>query len=222
MRVVIAEDSVLLREGLVRLLADAGIETAGVTGEGPGLVPLVERHRPDLAIVDVRMPPTFTDDGLRAALEVRRQQPGLPILVLSQYVEERYAADLIGGGGQGVGYLLKERVAEVAEFIDAVRRIAAGGTVIDAEVIGQLLGRRRAGDPLTALTPRERDVLELMAQGRSNSAIARELVVSDGAVEKHISNIFGKLGLPPAADDHRRVMAVLTYLGAQPDAGTRG
>jgi len=183
-------------------------------GDGPGLLGIVEEHAPDLAIVDVRMPPSFTDEGLRAALAVRESRPGTPILVLSQYVEERYATDLIGGGTEGVGYLLKERVSDVEEFIDAVRRIAGGGTVIDPEVIGQLLGRRRAGDPLAALTPREREVLGLMAEGRSNAAIARDLVVSDGAVEKHISNIFAKLTLPPTSDDHRRVMAVLTYLRA--------
>ncbi|MBW8483920.1 response regulator transcription factor [Actinomadura parmotrematis] len=213
MRVVIAEDSVLLREGLVRLLADAGIETAATVGDGPALPGAVAEHRPDLAIVDVRMPPSFTDEGLRAALRVREENPGMPILVLSQYVEERYATDLIGGGAEGVGYLLKERVADVAEFIDAVRRIAAGGTVIDAEVIGQLLGRRRGGDPLGELTPREREVLGLMAQGLTNGAIAERLVVTDGAVEKHISGIFLKLGLQPGEGAHRRVMAVLAYLG---------
>ncbi|TDC63830.1 response regulator transcription factor [Actinomadura sp. GC306] len=213
MRVVIAEDSVLLREGLVRLLADAGIETVATAGDGQGLPGIVEEHRPDLAIVDVRMPPSFTDEGLRAAIAVRERLPGTPILVLSQYVEERYATDLIGGGAEGVGYLLKERVADVAEFIDAVRRIAAGGTVIDPEVIGQLLGRRRTGDPLDALTPREREVLALMAQGRSNGAIAEDLVVTEGAVEKHISNIFMKLDLQLAQGGHRRVMAVLAYLG---------
>jgi DNA-binding NarL/FixJ family response regulator len=212
--VVIAEDSVLLREGLVRLLADEGIETVGTTGEGPGLLGIVEEHRPDLAIVDVRMPPSFTDEGLRAALAARERWPELPILVLSQYVEERYATELIGGGAAGVGYLLKERVAEVGQFIDAVRRIAAGGTVIDPEVIGQLLGRRRGGDRLEALTPREREVLGLMAEGRSNGAIAHELVVTEGAVEKHISSIFLKLHLQPTQQDHRRVMAVLAYLGA--------
>ncbi|WP_067813820.1 response regulator transcription factor [Actinomadura kijaniata] len=213
MRVVIAEDSVLLREGIVRLLEDAGIETVGTVGDGPGLLGLVREHRPDLAIVDVRMPPSFTDEGLRAALKVREAVPGTPILVLSQYVEERYATDLIGGGAEGVGYLLKERVSDIAEFIDAVRRIAAGGTVIDPEVIGQLLGRRRSNDPLQDLTPREQEVLALMAQGRSNGAIAGELVVTEGAVEKHISNIFAKLGLQPAQGGHRRVMAVLAYLG---------
>jgi DNA-binding NarL/FixJ family response regulator len=213
MRVVIAEDSVLLREGLVRLLADEGIEAVDTVGDGPSLVEAVSGHTPDLAIVDVRMPPTFTDEGLRAALAARERVPGTPILVLSQYVEERYATELIGGGAQGVGYLLKERVADVAEFVQAVRKIAAGGTVIDPEVIGQLLGRRRSGDRLEALTPREREVLGLMAEGRSNAAIARDLVVTEGAVEKHISNIFLKLDLSPAEDSHRRVMAVLTYLG---------
>jgi DNA-binding NarL/FixJ family response regulator len=213
MRVVIAEDSVLLREGLVRLLADEGIEAVDTVGDGPSLVEAVSGHTPDLAIVDVRMPPTFTDEGLRAALAARERVPGTPILVLSQYVEERYATELIGGGAQGVGYLLKERVADVAEFVQAVRKIAEGGTDIDPEVIGQLLGRRRSGDRLEALTPREREVLGLMAEGRSNAAIARDLVVTEGAVEKHISNIFLKLDLPPAEDSHRRVMAVLTYLG---------
>jgi DNA-binding NarL/FixJ family response regulator len=212
-KVVIAEDSVLLREGLIRLLADEGIETVATVGDGPGLVGIVVEHRPDLAIVDVRMPPSFTDEGLRAALEVRERLPGTPILVLSQYVEERYATDLIGGGAEGVGYLLKERVADVAEFVSAVHRVAAGGTVIDPEVIGQLLGRRRSGDRLETLTPREREVLGLMAEGLSNAAVARKLVVTDGAVEKHISNIFGKLGLAPTDDSHRRVRAVLAYLG---------
>ena len=213
MRVVIAEDSVLLREGLVRLLADEGIETVATVGDGPGLVEIVAEHRPDLAIVDVRMPPSFTDEGLRAALEARRRVPGTPILVLSQYVEERYATELIGGGAEGVGYLLKERVADVREFIDTVRRIASGGTVIDPEVIGQLLGRRRGGDRLETLTPREREVLGLMAEGLSNAAVARKLTVTEGAVEKHISNIFSKLGLQLAEENHRRVMAVLVYLG---------
>ncbi|HEU5161237.1 MAG TPA: response regulator transcription factor [Streptosporangiaceae bacterium] len=213
MRVVIAEDSVLLREGLVRLLGDEGIEAVHTVGDGPSLVEAVSEYTPDLAIVDVRMPPSFTDEGLRAALAVRERVPGTAILVLSQYVEERYATELIGGGAQGVGYLLKERVADVAEFIQAVRKIASGGTVIDPEVIGQLLGRRRRGDRLEALTPRESEVLGLMAEGRSNAAIARDLVVTEGAVEKHISNIFLKLDLPPAENSHRRVMAVLTYLG---------
>lgn len=212
MRVVIAEDAVLLREGLIRLLADEGIETVATSGDGPGLVAIVREHRPDLAIVDVRMPPSFTDEGLRAALEARRQVPGTPILVFSQYVEERYATDLIGGGAEGVGYLLKERVADLTEFLAAVRRVAGGGTVIDPEVIAQLLGRRR-GNRLEALTPREREVLGLMAEGLGNAAIARKLVVTDGAVEKHISNIFLKLNLSPADENHRRVKAVLAYLG---------
>lgn len=213
MRVVIAEDSVLLREGLARLLADGGVETVAVAGDGPGLVAAVAEHGPDLAIVDVRMPPTHTDEGLRAALEARALRPRLPILVLSQYVEERYATELIGGGAAAVGYLLKERVADVSEFLDAVRRVAAGGTVIDPEVIGQLLGRHRWSDPLASLTAREREVLTLMAEGRSNTAIAARMVVTEGAVEKHISSIFAKLGLGPAPGDHRRVLAVLTYLG---------
>ena len=213
MRVVIAEDAVMLREGLIRLLADEDIETVATSGDGDGLVANVEKYRPDLAIVDVRMPPSFTDEGLRAALEARRRVPGTPILVFSQYVEERYATELIGAGAEGVGYLLKERVADVADFLGAVRRVAAGGTVIDPEVIAQLLGRRRRGDRLEALTPREREVLSLMAQGMSNAAVARRLVVTDGAVEKHISNIFAKLGLQHTDSTHRRVMAVLTYLG---------
>lgn len=213
MRVVIAEDAVMLREGLIRLLADEDIETVATSGDGDGLVANVEKYRPDLAIVDVRMPPSFTDEGLRAALEARRRVPGTPILVFSQYVEERYATELIGAGAEGVGYLLKERVADVADFLGAVRRVAAGGTVIDPEVIAQLLGRRRRGDRLEALTPREREVLSLMAEGMSNAAVARRLVVTDGAVEKHISNIFAKLGLQHTDSTHRRVMAVLTYLG---------
>ncbi|MFD8556112.1 response regulator [Streptosporangium canum] len=213
MRVVIAEDSVLLREGLARLLADGGIETVGVAGDGPGLVTAVAEHGPDLAIVDVRMPPSHTDEGLRAALEARSRRPGLPILVLSQYVEHQYAAELIGGGASAVGYLLKERIADVSEFLDAVRRVASGGTVIDPEVIAQLLSRHRRDDPLESLTVREREVLALMAEGRSNAAVAARLAVTDGAVEKHISGIFGKLGLEPASDDHRRVLAVLAYLG---------
>jgi DNA-binding NarL/FixJ family response regulator len=212
-QVVIAEDAVMLREGLIRLLADEDIETVATAGDGPGLVRIVEECRPDLAIVDVRMPPSFTDEGLRAALEARKRVPGTPILVFSQYVEERYAADLIGDGAEGVGYLLKERVADLAEFIDAVRRVADGGTVIDAEVIAQLLGRRRRGDRLESLTPREREVLGLMAEGLSNAAVARRLYVTDGAVEKHISNIFLKLDLQHTDTTHRRVKAVLAYLG---------
>jgi DNA-binding NarL/FixJ family response regulator len=211
MRVVIAEDSVLMREGLVRLLADGGIETVASVGDGSAVVAAVEEHRPDLAILDVRMPPTHTDEGLRAAIEMRARMPGLPILVLSQYVEERYATELIGGGAGAIGYLLKERVADVADFLAAVRDVAAGGTVIDPEVVTQLLGRRHG--PVDTLSAREREVMALIAEGRSNAAIAARLVVTPGAVEKHISSIFSKLGLEPAPDDHRRVLAVLTYLG---------
>lgn len=211
MRAVIAEDSVLLREGIQRLLADEGIETVAAVADGESLPDVVLEHRPDLAIVDVRMPPTFTDEGLRAALRARELVPGLPVLVLSQYVEERYAVELISGGGGSVGYLLKERVADVGDFLEAVRKVAGGGTSIDPEVVSQLLVRSRK-DPVDALTAREREVLELMAQGASNTAISRTLVVSDGAVEKHIGNIFTKLGLDVAGDEHRRVRAVLTFL----------
>ncbi|MFL6118020.1 response regulator [Actinophytocola sp.] len=211
MRVVIAEDSVLLRAGLQRLLADEDIETVAATEDGDGLLIAVSEHRPDLAIVDVRMPPSFTDEGLRAALRAREQQPGLPVLVLSQYVEERYAVELLSGGAGGVGYLLKERVADVAEFVDAVHRVAGGGTCIDQEVIAQLMARGRR-NPIDVLTPREREVLGLMAQGLTNVAIAKTLTVSDGAVEKHVGNIFSKLGLEPSAEEHRRVRAVLTFL----------
>jgi DNA-binding NarL/FixJ family response regulator len=211
MRVVIAEDSVLLRAGIERLLADENIEVVAATEDGDGLLVAVSEHRPDLAIVDVRMPPSFTDEGLRAALKAREHQPGLPVLVLSQYVEERYAVELLSGGAGGVGYLLKERVADVAEFVDAVQRVAGGGTCIDQEVIAQLMARGRR-NPIDVLTPREREVLGLMAQGLTNVAIAKSLTVSDGAVEKHVGNIFSKLGLEPSAEEHRRVRAVLTFL----------
>lgn len=211
MHVVIAEDSVLLRAGLQRLLADERIETVAAVEDGESLLVAVSEHRPDLAIVDVRMPPTFTDEGLRAALLAREQLPGLPVLVLSQYVEERYAVELLSGGAGGVGYLLKERVADVAEFVDAVHRVAGGGTCIDQEVIAQLMARGRRS-PIDVLTPREREVLGLMAQGMSNVAIAKSLTVSDGAVEKHVGNIFSKLGLEPSSEEHRRVRAVLTFL----------
>ncbi|NKQ57616.1 response regulator transcription factor [Amycolatopsis sp. K13G38] len=212
MRVVIAEDAVLLRAGVQRLLADENIETVEAVDNGDDLVKAVAAHRPDLAIVDVRMPPTFTDEGLRAALAARETVPGLPVLVLSQYVEESYAVELLSGGAGGVGYLLKERVADVSEFLDAVRRVARGGTAIDPEVIAQLMARGRR-NPLDALTARESEVLGLMAQGLSNTAIGGTLVVSQGAVEKHIGNIFAKLGLEASAEEHRRVRAVLTYLG---------
>jgi DNA-binding NarL/FixJ family response regulator len=210
-RVVIAEDSVLLRAGIQRLLGDEGIETVAAVEDGDSLLDVLAEHRPDLAIVDVRMPPTFTDEGLRAALRARELTPGLPVLVLSQYVEERYAVELISAGAGGIGYLLKERVADVAEFVDAVRRVARGGTCIDQEVISQLMARGRR-NPIDALTPREREVLGLMAQGMSNTAIAKSLTVSDGAVEKHVGNIFAKLGLEPSQEEHRRVRAVLAYL----------
>ncbi|MBW0111907.1 response regulator transcription factor [Pseudonocardia oceani] len=212
MRVVLAEDSLLLREGLVRLLDEAGATVVAAVGDGDALVAAVVEHRPDVAVVDVRMPPTFTDEGLRAALTVRERVPGTAILVLSQYVEESYAADLLGGGG-GVGYLLKDRVARLDDLADALRRVVDGGTVLDPEVVSALFARRRRRDPLESLSPREREVLGLMAEGRTNAAIGRALVVGQGAVEKHISSIFGKLGLPPSGDDHRRVMAVLTWLG---------
>ncbi|MFD8492880.1 response regulator [Amycolatopsis sp. NPDC059657] len=212
MRVVIAEDAVLLRAGVTRLLADEGIETVAAVDNGDDLLGAVKEHRPDLAIVDVRMPPTFTDEGLRAAIGARKEIPGLPVLVLSQYVEESYAVELLSGGAGGVGYLLKERVADVADFLDAVRRVAAGGTAIDPDVIAQLMARGRK-NPLDALTNRESEVLGLMAQGLSNTAIANSLVVSHGAVEKHIGNIFSKLGLEASSEEHRRVRAVLTYLG---------
>jgi DNA-binding NarL/FixJ family response regulator len=210
-RVVIAEDSVLLREGVQRLLADVGIETVAAVENGDALLDAVTEHKPDLCVVDVRMPPTFTDEGLRAAIEARRRYPGLPVLVLSQYVEERYAVELLAGGASGVGYLLKERVADVSEFVDALRRVADGGTSIDHEVITQLMVRSKRS-PVESLTPREREVLGLMAQGLSNTAIAGTLVVSDGAVEKHVGNIFAKLGLEPSNSEHRRVRAVLAYL----------
>ena len=212
MRVVIGEDSVLLREGLKRLLDDAGIEVTALAKDGEQLLAAVDQHLPDLAIIDVRMPPTFTDEGLRAAVEIRRRHPEVAILVLSQYVEERYAVDLIGSGTRGIGYLLKDRVADVGEFLTSLRQIADGGTAIDPEVVGQLVKRRRTKDTLDRLTSRELDVLELMAQGKSNAAIAETCGISPGGVEKHISSIFGKLDLFPAPDDHRRVLAVLTYL----------
>jgi DNA-binding NarL/FixJ family response regulator len=211
MRVVIAEDSVLLREGLARLLDEAGFEVVDAVGDGEQLLRSVGDHRPDVVIADVRMPPTHRDEGVRAALVIRQRWPETAVLVLSQYVEERYATELLAGNTRGVGYLLKDRVAEVEEFTEALRRVGRGGTALDPEVVSQLLarGRRR---PLDALTPREQDVLKLMAEGRSNGAIAVQLVVTEGAVEKHVSSIFTKLGLAPAEGDHRRVLAVLSYL----------
>jgi DNA-binding NarL/FixJ family response regulator len=216
-RVVIAEDSVLLREGLTRLLTDRGHEVVAGVGDGDALVESVAELAaagalPDVVVADVRMPPTHTDEGVRAAIALREAHADLGVLVLSQYVEEQYATELLAGSSSGVGYLLKDRVAEVREFVDAVVRVARGGTALDPEVVAQLLGRSRKQDVLAALTPREREVLGLMAEGRTNSAIAQQLVVSHGAVEKHVSNIFMKLGLSQSDADHRRVLAVLTYL----------
>ena len=213
MRVVIAEDLALLRDGIAALLTEEGHTVLAAVSDAESLLAAADEHRPDLAIIDVRMPPTQTDEGVRAAVELRRRQPEIGILILSQYVEERYATDLLSGGGRGVGYLLKDRVADVAEFLAAARRAAAGGTAIDAEVVAQLLSRRRRTDVLDDLTPREREVLSLMAEGHSNSSIAERLVVSNGAVEKHVRNVFMKLGLPQTDEHHRRVLAVLTYLG---------
>jgi len=212
--VVIAEDSVLLLAGLTKLLDSAGFEVCATAGDAEGLLAAVERERPDVVIADVRMPPTHTDEGIRAALVIRSQWPDIAILVLSQYVEERYAADLLSANTRGVGYLLKDRVADVAEFLDALRRVTAGGTALDAEVVAQLIVRR--GDPLDALTQRERDVLALMAEGRSNTEIGAALTVTDSAVSKHINSIFAKLGLYPGDVGHRRVLAVLRYLGGTP------
>lgn len=212
MRIVIAEDSVLLRAGITRLLTDAGFDVVAAVGDASSLVDVVGRLHPDLAVVDVRMPPTLTDDGLRAALTIRERQPSVAILVLSQYVEERYATDLLAGDTAGIGYLLKDRVADVADFTDAVRRVGAGGTALDAEVVAQLLARTRRRDPLERLTAREREVLGLMAEGRTNAAIAKTLVVGAGAVEKHVNSIFTKLDLPATGDDNRRVLAVLRWL----------
>ena len=211
LRVAIAEDSVLLREGLTRLLAEAGHQVVAAATDAEELMRAVETCGPDVCVIDVRMPPTFTDEGLRAALVIRNRWPDTGVLVLSQWVEERYATELISGSPHGVGYLLKDRVADVSEFLDALRRVADGGSALDPEVVAQLLARSR--HPLGELTPREREVLALMAEGRSNSAIADTLVVGGGAVEKHINNIFTKLGLAPGDRDHRRVLAVLRYLG---------
>jgi DNA-binding NarL/FixJ family response regulator len=209
---VIADDAVLLREGLVRLVTEHGHEVMAAVGDGPSLVEAIVREKPDVSIVDVRMPPSHTDEGLKAAVEARRLVPGTPVLVLSQYVEVSYADDLLADRAGAVGYLLKDRVAAITEFLDALARVASGGTVLDPEVVAQLLVRRRRDDPLRELTAREREVLGLMAEGMSNTAIARKLVVSDGAVEKHVRNIFTKLQLPPDEEQHRRVLAVLTYL----------
>ena len=214
MRVVVADDSVLLREGIVRILSDSGFDVVGQAGDAEDLVRKVAAHKPDIAIVDVRMPPTNTDDGLRAAQKIRADQPDCGVLVLSQYIEEGYALELLSENAEGVGYLLKDRVADVERFTESVRRVGEGGSALDPEVVAQLLGRRRREDPLEELSPREREVLELMAEGRSNNAIAAQMVVTERAVEKHVTSIFGKLKLPPTAEDHRRVLAVLRYLRA--------
>ena len=216
-RVVIVEDHALLREGLVALLSENGIDVVATAEDGPGLLRIVAGHKPDLAICDVRLPPTFTDEGIKAAIEARSRQPSLALLVLSQYVEPAYSQELLASGESGVGYMLKERVSEVRTFVDAVRRVAAGGTALDREVVSSLVREHHRGvqgSTIDSLTPRERETLELIAQGRTNAAIARELVVSLGAVEKHVSNIFAKLDLSATDDDHRRVLAVLTYLRA--------
>lgn len=211
MRVVILEDNPILAEGLGLLLGNSGFEVAAVARDTDEFAKVMADHAPDIAIVDVRLPPTFTDEGLRAAIEARRARPGLPVLVFSQYVEEVYAAELLAAGSEGVGYLLKDRVSRVDEFLDAVRRVAAGGTVLDPEVVSQLMVKRSS--PLDRLTPREREVLALMAEGLGNTAIAEKLVISEGAVHKHVGNVFLKLDLPPTDSGHRRVLAVLAHLG---------
>ena len=212
MRVVIAEDLALLRDGITRLLNAFDFEVVAAVDNGPALLPALLEHRPDVAVVDVRLPPTFTDEGLQASIQARAQIPGLPILVLSQHVEQLYARELLADRIGAIGYLLKDRVSNVRQFVDAVRRVAAGGTVMDPEVIGQLLAKNATAEPLHALTAREREVLGLMAEGRSNAAIAGRLFVTEKAVSKHINNIFSKLGMPPSDDDNRRVLAVLAYL----------
>ena len=214
MRVVIADDSVLLREGIVRLLQDAGMEIVGQAGDAEDLLRKVAAHRPDVALVDVRMPPDHTDEGLRAALEIRERFPDCGVLVLSQVIETGSALELLAGGGTGIGYLLKDRVGDIERFTDAVRRVAEGGSALDPDVVATLLGRGRSGEAFAVLTPREREVLVLMAEGRSNRAVAAALVVSERAVEKHVTSIFSKLDLPPAEGDHRRVLAVLAFLRA--------
>jgi DNA-binding NarL/FixJ family response regulator len=214
MRVVLGEDSLLLRAGIARLLEDAGIEVVGQAGDLDDMLRKVRAHKPDVAIVDIKMPPTHTDEGLKAALVIRAELPRTAVLVLSQYVEKEYAAELLAENAKGVGYLLKDRVADIDRFIDTVRRVADGGSALDPEVVSQMLARRRSDDPLDKLTPREREVLAMMAEGRSNHSIAAELVVTERAVEKHVTSIFAKLNLPASADDHRRVLAVLAYLNA--------
>jgi DNA-binding NarL/FixJ family response regulator len=214
LRVVLAEDSVLLREGVARILVDAGFEIVGQAGTADDLLLKVRSYSPHVAIVDIRMPPTHTDEGLRAAQEIRERHPGVGVLVLSQYIEPAYAMELLAENAEGVGYLLKDRISDVKEFASAVRRVAEGGSALDPAIVTQLVGRRRKDDPIDHLTPREREVLELMAQGRSNAGIAERMVVTERAVEKHVTSIFEKLRLPPAAEDHRRVLAVLAFLRA--------
>ncbi|MFB6724517.1 LuxR C-terminal-related transcriptional regulator [Kribbella sp. NPDC056345] len=211
MRVIILEDNPILAEGLGLLLSNSGFEVAAVAGDADGFAQAMAEHEVDIAVVDVRLPPTFTDEGLRAAIEARRVRPGLPVLVFSQYVEEIYAAELLAAGSEGVGYLLKDRVSRVDEFLEAVRRVAAGGTVLDPEVVSQLMVKK--SNPLDRLTPREREVLALMAEGLGNTEIGAKLVISEGAVHKHVGNVFLKLDLPPSDSGHRRVLAVLAYLG---------
>jgi len=217
MRAVIAEDSVLLREGLTRLLTEAGVEVVGQAGDADDLLRKTRAHKPDVVITDIRMPPGQSDEGLRAAQVIRSELPDTGVLVLSQYVEEGYAMELLGDSAEGVGYLLKDRIADVDRFLDAVRRVAEGGSALDPEVVSHMLGRRRREDPLDELTPRERQVLELMAEGRSNHAIADQLVVTERAIEKHVTSIFGKLGFRSEPDNHRRVLAVLTYVKSAPN-----
>ena len=212
--VVVVEDLLLLRDGLIRLLSTNGLEVAAAVDTAPAFLEAVDAHRPDVAVVDVRLPPTFSDEGLRAAIEARRRRPGFPVLILSQYVEQLYARELLSDGAGGVGYLLKDRVGDVRQFVDAVQRVADGGTAMDPEVISQILARRSRVTPLAGLTPREREVLALMAEGRTNIAIARSLVITTKAVSKYIARIFAKLDLPPSDDDHRRVLAVLAYLNS--------
>ncbi|HMX70121.1 MAG TPA: response regulator transcription factor [Solirubrobacterales bacterium] len=214
MRVVVADDSILLREGVVRVLEDDGFEVVGQAGDAEDLLRKVSAHKPDVAVVDIRMPPNLTDDGLQAAKKIRAEHPDTGVLVLSQYLEESYALDLVADSAEGVGYLLKDRVAEIDRFTESVRRVGSGGSALDPEVVSHLLGRRRREDPLEVLTVREREVLGLMAEGRSNIAIAENLVVTERAVEKHVTSIFSKLDLTPTAEDHRRVLAVLTYVKA--------
>jgi DNA-binding NarL/FixJ family response regulator len=216
-RVVIAEDLALLRDGLTRLLRDNGFDVVGAVVDGSALITTVLAERPDVAIVDIRLPPTFRDEGVRAALTLRERAPETGVLIVSQYIEQAYAAELLADGRGGLGYLLKDRVMDVDDFVEAVRRVGSGGTALDPEVVAQLLGRRRPGDPLESLSPRELEVLTLMAEGRSNAAIAAKLVLTVGAVEKHVANVLTKLRLPPSSEDHRRVLAVLAYLRSARD-----